>query len=102
MEYKQCLFLFCIPYAAETTKHHSHLRVIPLIPPSIKEYISIIMKPFTLSVNGQSRETQVAEDTPLLWVLRDSLGLTGTKFGCGKGLCGACTVHLDGQAVRFL
>jgi len=58
------------------------------------------VKSFELSVNGQSHKTQVTEDTPLLWVLRDSLGLTGTKFGCGKGLCGACTVHLDGKAVR--
>jgi len=54
----------------------------------------------TLTVNGQKRKVTVAADTPLLWVLRDTLGLTGTKFGCGRGLCGACTVHLDGQAVR--
>jgi isoquinoline 1-oxidoreductase subunit alpha len=51
-------------------------------------------------VNGKPQEIDVAPDTPLLWVLRDSLGLTGTKFGCGMGLCGACTVHLDGEAVR--
>jgi aerobic-type carbon monoxide dehydrogenase small subunit (CoxS/CutS family) len=54
----------------------------------------------TLSVNGQSRSADVAPETPLLWVLRDTLGLTGTKFGCGMALCGSCTVHLDGQAVR--
>ena len=54
----------------------------------------------TLNVNGQSLSTDAAPDTPLLWVLRDHLGLTGTKFGCGKALCGACTVHLDGQATR--
>jgi isoquinoline 1-oxidoreductase alpha subunit len=54
----------------------------------------------TLSVNGQSHALDVAADMPLLWVLRDELGLTGTKFGCGRGLCGACTVHLDGAAVR--
>src|SRR6476660_5922082 len=53
-----------------------------------------------LNVNGQDREVDVAEDTPLLWVLRETLGLTGTKFGCGMALCGACTVHLDGEAVR--
>ena len=54
----------------------------------------------TLSINGQSRTIDVAPDVPLLWVLRDEVGLTGTKFGCGRGLCGACTVHLDGAAVR--
>jgi isoquinoline 1-oxidoreductase alpha subunit len=53
-----------------------------------------------LSVNGQSHEVDVEPDTPLLWALRDSIGLTGTKFGCGMALCGACTVHLDGVAVR--
>jgi isoquinoline 1-oxidoreductase alpha subunit len=54
----------------------------------------------TLDVNGKQLTTDAAEDTPLLWVLRDSLNLTGTKFGCGLGLCGACTVHIDGQAMR--
>jgi len=53
-----------------------------------------------LSINGHAVEVSAAADTPLLWVLRDELGLTGTKFGCGLGLCGACTVHLDGEAVR--
>jgi aerobic-type carbon monoxide dehydrogenase small subunit (CoxS/CutS family) len=53
-----------------------------------------------LVVNGQRRQVSASEDTPLLWVLRDHLGLTGTKFGCGMALCGACTVHLDGEAVR--
>ena len=54
----------------------------------------------TLNVNGQSLTTDASADTPLLWVLRDHLGLTGTKFGCGKSLCGACTVHIDGVATR--
>ncbi len=54
----------------------------------------------TLKINGQSLETDASPDTPLLWVLRDHLGLTGTKFGCGKSLCGACTVHVDGAATR--
>ena len=58
------------------------------------------MAPIVLSVNGVARPVSVAPDTPLLWVLRDTLALTGTKYGCGMGLCGACTVHLDGQAVR--
>jgi isoquinoline 1-oxidoreductase alpha subunit len=53
-----------------------------------------------LNVNGQIREADVEDDTPLLWVLRDVLGLTGTKFGCGIAQCGACTVHVDGKAVR--
>ena len=54
----------------------------------------------TLKVNGKEQSVDVNPDTPLLWVLRDSLHLTGTKFGCGMSLCGACTVHLDGEAVR--
>jgi isoquinoline 1-oxidoreductase alpha subunit len=53
-----------------------------------------------LKVNGVLHEVDADADTPLLWVLRDFLGLRGTKFGCGKGLCGACTVHLDGKAMR--
>ena len=53
-----------------------------------------------LSINGKSVQVTASDDTPLLWVLRDHLGMTGTKFGCGMGLCGACTVHVDGQAVR--
>ena len=55
---------------------------------------------FTLSVNGNTHSVDVDDDTPLLWVLRDVLGMTGTKFGCGRALCGACTIHLDGNAVR--
>lgn len=54
----------------------------------------------TLKVNGVSRQFNGDPDMPILWYLRDELGLTGSKFGCGSGLCGACTVHLDGQAVR--
>ena len=54
----------------------------------------------TLRINDQDRNVEVAGDAPLLWVLRDLLGLTGTKFGCGIGQCGACTVHLDGKPVR--
>ncbi|MBX3219072.1 MAG: (2Fe-2S)-binding protein [Labilithrix sp.] len=53
-----------------------------------------------LRVNGTDRELDVDPETPLLWALRDALGLTGTKYGCGEALCGACTVHLDGEAVR--
>ena len=53
-----------------------------------------------LVVNGAPRRVDVPPDTPLLWVLREELGLTGTKFGCGMALCGACTVHLDGEALR--
>jgi len=53
-----------------------------------------------INVNGVAHTVDVDGDTPLLWVLRDVLGMTGTKFGCGMALCGACTVHLDGQAIR--
>jgi isoquinoline 1-oxidoreductase subunit alpha len=53
-----------------------------------------------LNVNGKDRNVDAPEDMPLLWVLRDLLGLTGTKYGCGESLCGACTVHVDGKAVR--
>ena len=53
-----------------------------------------------LNVNGKSMDVQAEADTPLLWVIRDDIGLTGTKFGCGAALCGACTVHLDGVPIR--
>ena len=55
---------------------------------------------FTLKINGTDHTVDVDDDTPLLWVLRDVLGMTGTKFGCGMALCGACTVHIDGVATR--
>jgi isoquinoline 1-oxidoreductase alpha subunit len=55
---------------------------------------------FTVNINGSPRSIDVDGDTPLLWVLRDVLGMTGTKFGCGMALCGACTVHIDGTATR--
>jgi isoquinoline 1-oxidoreductase alpha subunit len=54
----------------------------------------------SLNVNGETRSVDAEPGTPLLWVLRDTLGMTGTKFGCGMALCGACTVHLDGQPIR--
>jgi isoquinoline 1-oxidoreductase alpha subunit len=58
------------------------------------------MSQFKLEVNEQVRDVDVADDTPLLWVLRDTLGLVGTRFGCGVGQCGACTVHIDGAPAR--
>jgi isoquinoline 1-oxidoreductase subunit alpha len=58
------------------------------------------MKKITLTVNGKKRDVEAAPDMPLLWVLRDILGLTGTKYGCGVGVCGACTIHQNGKAVR--
>jgi aerobic-type carbon monoxide dehydrogenase small subunit (CoxS/CutS family) len=58
------------------------------------------MPAYTLRVNGQTHQVDVEPDTPLLWVLRDSIGLTGTKYGCGIGQCGSCSVHLDGEVVR--
>jgi isoquinoline 1-oxidoreductase alpha subunit len=54
----------------------------------------------TLQVNGRTQQVDIDPSTPVLWALRDTLGLTGTKFGCGAALCGACTVHVDGQAIR--
>ena len=56
--------------------------------------------PYQLNLNGRSTTVDVPADMPLLWVIRDVLGMKGTKFGCGAGLCGACTVHLNGRAVR--
>lgn len=56
--------------------------------------------PYSFKVNGSDRSVDVDDDTPLLWVIRDELGLTGTKFGCGVAMCGACTVHVDGQPLR--
>ena len=58
------------------------------------------MASYSLKINGKDYKTDVAEDTPLLWVLRDHLRLVGTKYGCGIASCGACTVHIDGQAMR--
>jgi len=58
------------------------------------------MAKYSINVNGQTHEVDAEEDMPVLWVLRDIIGLKGTKFGCGKALCGACTVHLDDNAVR--
>ncbi len=58
------------------------------------------MKNFSIQVNGKSHEVNVPEDMPLLWVIRDIIGLKGTKFGCGQALCGACTVHVNDEAVR--
>jgi isoquinoline 1-oxidoreductase alpha subunit len=58
------------------------------------------MAKYSINVNGQTHQVDAMEDMPVLWVLRDIIGLKGTKFGCGKALCGACTVHLDDNAVR--
>ncbi len=58
------------------------------------------MPRFTLHINGKKHRIIADADTPLLWILRDELGYTGTKFGCGRGFCGACTIHLDGEAIR--
>src|SRR5690242_8911883 len=62
--------------------------------------LAAVPLPMKLTINGQSVDVRAAADTPLLWVLRDELAMTGTKYGCGMGLCGACTIHLDGEATR--
>ena len=76
---------------------HAHACPRDLLAPS--EPVGGIMA-FTLKINGADHTVDVDGETPLLWTLRDVLGMTGTKFGCGQALCGACTVHLDGTAVR--
>jgi len=58
------------------------------------------MKTYSLTINNKTIKVEAEPDTPMLWVIRDYVGLKGTKFGCGMGLCGACTIHLDGQAIR--
>jgi isoquinoline 1-oxidoreductase alpha subunit len=58
------------------------------------------MTKYTLTINGKRTQVEAEPDTPMLWVIRDYVGMKGTKFGCGMGLCGACTIHLDGQAIR--
>src|ERR1700735_2925992 len=68
--------------------------------PSLNSLRTVELPMLSLSVNGESHAVDVPPDMPLLWVLRDVIGLTGTKFGCGIAQCGACTVHLDGQPVR--
>src|ERR1700739_651226 len=74
----------------------------PLIPccpvPKLTSWMN--MADITLRINGSEKKITVSPETPLLWVLRDTLELTGTKFGCGAGLCGACTVHVEGSAIR--
>jgi isoquinoline 1-oxidoreductase subunit alpha len=69
-------------------------------PSGLSREITRVAMTYTIKVNGMDHEVDVDGDAPLLWVLRDVLGLTGTKFGCGMALCGACTVHLDGQPAR--
>jgi isoquinoline 1-oxidoreductase subunit alpha len=69
-----------------------------LIPTHLEGGVSLMA--IALTINGKNVTVESAPDTPLLWVLRDELGLVGTKFGCGKALCGACTVHLNGMAIR--
>src|SRR5467141_3562381 len=73
----------CLPFAAAEVIDRSHRR-----------------PPMKLELNGQTREVDAPDEMPLLWALRDLCGMTGTKFGCGMAQCGACTVHLDGKAVR--
>jgi isoquinoline 1-oxidoreductase subunit alpha len=66
----------------------------------MKTKLPLLMASFSLKINGKSYQADVSPDTPLLWVLRDSLGLLGTKYGCGIAACGACTVQIEGEPVR--
>jgi isoquinoline 1-oxidoreductase alpha subunit len=80
-----------------TARSRQHRKPERAAAPRVTTLVTMAMK---LHVNGSARPIEFAPDTPLLWVLRDELGMTGTKFGCGMAQCGACTVHLDGQPVR--
>src|SRR6058998_3196414 len=77
---------------------HPRVRSYTLFPSSAR---TPLMPPISFTVNGKRETVNVTPDTPLLWVLRDTLGLTGTKFGCGIAQCGACTVHLDGAGAAL-
>src|SRR5207249_1971772 len=76
----------------------THARDKPAFTPAL--HTEVVHMSIKLTVNGDTRELDIDADMPLLWALRDHLQLTGTKFGCGMALCGACTVHIDGQATR--
>jgi isoquinoline 1-oxidoreductase subunit alpha len=78
--------------------HHAGKAPLNLVAADSRVVEAIMI--YTLKINGTARRVDVDADTPLLWVLRDVLGMTGTKFGCGKALCGACTVHIDGRPAR--
>jgi isoquinoline 1-oxidoreductase subunit alpha len=79
---------------------HFAFRSFPLLCWASHRLIGVSMAEFIFRVNGSERKVHASPGTPLLWVLRDTLQLTGTKFGCGAGLCGACTVHVEGEATR--
>src|SRR6185436_129660 len=90
-----------LPKPSSTSSPNSDRRLAPRTPQSThRDQSEGEPMAFTIKVNGSAHSVDVDGDTPLLWVLRDVLGMTGTKFGCGMALCGACTVHVDGAPTR--
>jgi isoquinoline 1-oxidoreductase alpha subunit len=88
------IFIYCQFAHADTWLPKFRFSILHLFIPPFSKIMA------TLTINGKQHQIDLPDDTPLLWALRDQLGMTGTKFGCGVALCGACTVHLDGQPIR--
>jgi isoquinoline 1-oxidoreductase subunit alpha len=93
-------FVFQEEYLSLGRRRHAVIECPGAVAQTPRSRIAREIPMTVLSINGQDTQVDVPDDMPLLWVLRDVLGLNGTKFGCGMAQCGACTVHLDGQAIR--